>query len=382
MYIDCPVCGERVDTILTVGHWQQVRASLPNTRPNVCQYCGVARGGGANRVKKQEKPEEQEKPQVRFDERVKLVYQETNEPAKKVKYELLQKNTGSVLASGQTDDDGLTERVFTDKQEDIELVVYRLGESKTEEKKTVSAFIKTNTNAESIRTVQIYRGRIFFDMRYMNSTKDKPKSFYKVAETQKRKAASRGFDKYRGDIWLTYEVTYERDMKAAWQNVYELQQKYDMEVQDGLLVTHASTAIFISKNAGLEFKEEGNDKTLTLQEIADLQKLKWTNSSTLQLYGCNTGNDLSYVDTATIADVFFNTQKVKTVKAQKGYSYFSYREHTYVQIDSDPYDERDIYLLTFVRAQAVNFGNAVLQKINPVLETGDLSVLPFYVRNR
>ena len=362
--VKCPSCN----TVTTKGaiEWGRTKGWPLRTDAPRCPTCGHMTPGAPSEWK-----EPNPKPQEIYDEQVLLRYRETNEPARKVKYKLVERRTGKVLAEAQTDEQGLTERVTTEKAEHLDIFVYRLDENQNEVEKSVDSFAKTNTSPDSLRTEYIYRGRIFFDMRYKNDEKDKPQSFIKAAETQKRKAAFRGFDKYRGDIWLTFIVTTENDLKTAWQNIYDLQQKYDIEVHEGAVFTHARAGFHNVDSPGLTFAPDGEGEKLNFQEIANLPKLKWTKSSTLYLYGCNTGAFGSLVDTTSIADVFFYNQEVKTVKSQMGFSYFSYSETSYVEIADRIDDDKDIYLLTFIRRRNVMWAN-----------DHETSVMPFRTKNR
>jgi hypothetical protein len=108
MYIDCPQCGERVHSTLTVAHWHEVRTRYPNSRPAACSYCGVYTG--ANRVGGQQKPEQREQQQENYDEQIKFVDKQGN-AVKHASYKLYSYN--KELSSGTSDGNGMTNRVTT-----------------------------------------------------------------------------------------------------------------------------------------------------------------------------------------------------------------------------------------------------------------------------
>jgi len=327
------------------------------------------------------------KQQKTYDEQVILTYRYsfTDDRAKNAKYKLVEKNTGKILAEGWTDDRGMTERVCTEKPEYVDIIIIRPNEKKQEEEKNISMF-KTNDKKESYYIAIVGKGRIFFDIRYVNPEKDAAKSFIKAAETQKRKAWARGFDEYNeGDVWWSFEVTTECDITTAWQKIYDLQQRYDMKIEEGHIFTHAS------KNGdltGLTFATIGctEDGTLSLAEIKNLPKLKWSNNSTLFLYGCRTGLHISEKDNRSIADVFFENQDINTTKALMGYGYFSYSPTTYQAIADVVGDTKDIYLLAYNRRQNISKYKAALGKAGREdrvdIGTGEGFAMPQYTRSR
>ena len=60
--------------------------------------------------------------QLKFDERVQLIDRDDNEPLANIPYHL-KDSTGNVVASGTTDENGYTERFYTDKAEDIHIFI-------------------------------------------------------------------------------------------------------------------------------------------------------------------------------------------------------------------------------------------------------------------
>jgi hypothetical protein len=321
----------------------------------------------------------------KYDEQVRILYNETNDPAKGVKYRLIEKGTGKILAEGKTDKQGLTERVSTGgESKDVSIQVIRLNDDRKEEEKDAGV-CKTNDQKDSIHDVKIWRGQIYFDFRYVHPVKDKAKSFIHAAETTKRKTKSYGkADEYRGDVWWSFEVTCEDDIKMKWQELHDLQQEVDMEAEEGHIFTHATKG----NKSGLSFEDDpqygcGIDSILTSTEIRSLPKLKWSNSSSLWLYSCRSGLALPNEGGKSIADVFFDAQNsVKAVIALRGYGYFSYSSTEYQEIASDEKDMRDVYLLAFRRTQNVSKLNAGLYHLNKNWDTGSLVVIPPYIIRR
>ena len=372
----CPTCN----TITT----QQAIDGTYRPAVNRCPTCWHFMDPVAyNRLAAQ--PRSQKETKVTYDEQVQLLYSGTNIIAKDVKYKLLEKGTGKVLVEGKTNDKGLTERVSTETPENIEMIVIRVNENKSDEEKSVTAYIRTNDKKDSVSMVYIQRGRVYFDIRYVNSVKDKAQSFIKAAETIKRKAGLRGFDKYKGDVWWSFDVTTECDITERWQELFALLQEYDMEVEEGHILTHASKSGEDGDRSGLEFVGCTEDGTLTRKEIEKMPKLKWSKASTLYLYGCRTGLPVSKSSVAnnmmdSVADSFFLAQDVKTVEALRGYGYFSYSPTTYQAIADNVNDTRDIYLLAYKRGLNVNKLNSGLAKIK--MDMGDDSLINPYVRRR
>jgi hypothetical protein len=218
-------------------------------------------------------------------------------------------------------------------------------------------------------------------MRYIHPVKDAAESFKKAAETIKRGAVLA--DRNRGDVWWSFDVTTECDIKNKWQELFDLQQKADMEVEEGHILTHASKNELTSDVAGLELAGGigcTEDGTLTFREIDGLPKLKWSRSSTLYLYGCRTGLPIPKENNATMADAFFMGQdSVKTVIGERGKSYFSYKKEHYVRIDDNKSDTKDIYLLAFDRSENAQGGN-----INRLIGniTGNFKAISPYIKRR
>jgi hypothetical protein len=176
-----------------------------------------------------------------FDAQFRLRYIEGGgPPAENVKYKLVETKTQKILKEGTTNEDGLTEQIFTDNPEEVNVIVIRKNDDRLDEEKNVGTF-KTNDKKDSCEDVFILRGRIFFDFRYVNSVRDKAQSFIKAAETRKRKTmASSVFDKRKGDVWWSFIITTECEMKTQWQTLFDLQQETEMLVEQGHLFTHAS----------------------------------------------------------------------------------------------------------------------------------------------
>jgi len=362
-YIDCPQCGAREVSAIRVACWQKIRAQHPDdNNPVVCSYCGLWVEWQHGQKHKTEQRKQQ---QITYDEQVILTYRYsfTDDRAKNVQYKLIEKNSGKILAEGRTDDRGQTERVCTEKPEYVDIIIIRPNDEKQEVEKNIGMF-KTNDDKNSYYLAHVGRGRIFFDIRYVNAESDKAQSFIKAAETQKRKASGRGFDKYNeGDVWWSFEVTTECDIKTAWQKIYDLQQKYDMEVHEGHLFTHATKdQVSLGGNSGLLFARDIGctaDGMLSFAEIVSMQELKWTKTSMLVLYGCRTGMPAKGESGATIAHAFFNKQKsVRQVIGQTGKSYFSYVTNEYREIIDSKDDTKDIYLWAFYRSENYLLGRA------------------------
>ena len=60
---------------------------------------------------------------LKFDERVQLVDRDDNEPLAHVPYYLKNSKTGAVVSSGTTDENGYTDRFYTEKSEDIDIFI-------------------------------------------------------------------------------------------------------------------------------------------------------------------------------------------------------------------------------------------------------------------
>jgi hypothetical protein len=281
-----------------------------------------------------------------------------------VKYRLVERgNHQNVLAEGKTDVRGMTERVFTSKSKEVDVLITRLNDKQEEEEKTIE-YVRIVTEActcrkDYIKVVEIKRGRIFFDIRYVNEEKDEVRSFIKAAETQKRIAERKHrYDKYKGDLWWSFPVTTECGITTQWERLAKLQQKADMEIEEGHLFTHATKDGEDGK-PGLTFAKKSGcaqDGTFTPDEIKKLPPLMWSSTSILWLYGCRTGLPLPSEKGETIADAFFSGQKtMKTVIALKGFGYFSYNLESYEAIASDINDTKDIYLWAFRPSHSTQF---------------------------
>jgi len=328
----------------------------------------------------------QEEPQKTiYDEQVLIQYQGAREPAKNLKYKLVGRDSKTVLKEGKTDEKGKTERITTEKAEAVEVFVIRLDSDKKYSERKVGYFW-TNDRKDSVHVIQVLRGRIFFDIRYVHPTKDAAQSFIKAAETLQRDAQGL-VDKYRGDVWWSFDVTCEEDIKIKWKELKELQEEADREIKRGHILTHAS----IDGKAGLDFEvrevfgcSSKEDGTLDYTEIRNLPELRWSSSSQLIIHSCRSGLPAPSQSNKTIADAFFEGQSsLKYVEAMKGRSYFSYNPKTYVEIKSNVNDMANIYLLAFNRMRNVSDTNAALTKyVSPGWEKGDLSALPTYTRMR
>jgi len=356
----CPSCS----TVTTPGavEWGRTNGYRPRTDgAPICHTCGnlvhsvsYTEGRGPSVGVS---PKEKDK----YDQQVLIRYKDgTRDPVKGISYKLIEHASKKALKEGETDEKGLTGRVTTEKPEAVDVIVLRLNDERQWVEKNIGS-VRTDTRQDSIEAVEMYRGRIFFDFRYVNAVSDKPRSFIHAANTIRRKAQSY-VDKYRGDVWWAFEITTECEMTSKWQVIYNLQQEADMEVQEGHILTHASKAVWPpGAKSGLEFapREECNkDATLTMREILALPKLKWSSSSSLHLYGCRTGLPVYGWGDKTMGHAFFEGQDtVKTVTALKGYGYFSYSATTYQVISDDPNDKRDIYLLAYNRRKNVDLTN-------------------------
>jgi hypothetical protein len=148
---------------------------------------------------------------------------------------------------------------------------------------------------------------------------------------------------------LLLPVKTKADFIKAWQKVNE-------EAKSGKLValhliTHASKD---TKSDGLEFFAiDGEDATLTKQDITSLVRLPFAESDNTQifLYGCNTGvvGERGWCP----AEQFAKTQKVKA-SGESGFSYFSKDRASYKeQVESD----ETLYLHAYKRAKNGLLGN-------------------------
>ncbi|MDR2092960.1 MAG: hypothetical protein LBP58_06560 [Azoarcus sp.] len=321
-------------------------------------------------------------------------YGRTTESAKNLKYRLFEKDTNNLLAEGRTDDQGATKRVVTEGPKHLEIFIFRAtDDQKGEWKKVNDAYLTTSEYKDSKEMAYIPKGHVFFDIRYINAIKDPAQSFKKAAETVKRKTRGGGsFDKYRSDVWWSFDVTSECDIKARWEELAKLLQEFNMEVQEGHIFTHANKQD--PKNAGLEFAEVvgcDQDATLKLREIEKMPKLKWSNRSILYLYGCRSGipidppgiNPFSEYNSLRIADYFFENQDMSRIVALQGFGYFSYSPTVYQRIADDVNDTRDIYLAAFRRMRNVSDSNAwCVKHIRDDCERGDLTLIEPYTRTR
>ena len=120
---------------------------IPESKPSACADCSDL------------KP---------FDEQVRLLYNEAgNPPVANMRYRLIDKNTQIILEAGKTDNNGLTQRASTDKPVELEIAIARLNQNRVEEYKVIDV-CRTNDVPNSRKEVLIYRGRLFFDIRYLN----------------------------------------------------------------------------------------------------------------------------------------------------------------------------------------------------------------------
>jgi hypothetical protein len=194
----CPSCGHHV--LNKDIEWVKKFPISGRVRPErQCHTCGVYLGDRTA----------QEQSKLKYDEQVLIQYNEKREPAKNVKYKLIERNSMKVLQEGKTNERGLTERLTTEKQLPVDVIVFRLNDDRQEVEKNIGSFW-TNDRKDSIEVININRGRIFFDIRYVNPAKDKAESFIKAAETIKKQSY---YDKYRGDVWWSFDVTTECDIK-------------------------------------------------------------------------------------------------------------------------------------------------------------------------
>jgi hypothetical protein len=283
----------------------------------------------------------------KYDEQVCILYNETNDPAENVKYRLIEKDTGKILAEGKTDKQGLTERVSTDKPEDVDIVVIlpkqfsSLNQDIREENYS-GGTCKTNNTNDSCYMAKISKQYIFFDIHYIVNDK----AFERAAKTERRLAKK---DRFKmKDIWLSYAVKSESEFKEAWRKVYAFQQKYGLEIQEGHIYSHSDLSLIGTGKAGLEFRPGmGEDGTLTYKEIAALEVLQWSKTSRLFLYGCRSGR-IDGKEDISIADAFFATQDtVKQVSGLRDFGYFSSDFNKFVEISTDFRDSSDVYLWSY-----------------------------------
>lgn len=377
----CPACN----TVTTPGavEWGRTKGYRPRSDGVICSLCGnFPQAVSYDNYSKAAAHAAEEKKV--YDQQVLICYKEgTKGSVKNISYKLIEHYSKNVLKEGKTDEKGLTERITTEKTEAVDVIVLRRNNAKELVEKTIGSF-KTDTRKDSIEVVEMHRGSIFFDIRYVNPIKDPAQSFIKAAETLKKETH---FDKYRGDVWWSFDVTTECDIKDKWRELFDLQQETGMEIEEGHILTHASKNEMDSGVPGLEFAKRlgcsDEDGTLSADEIKKLQKLKWSVSSKLFLYGCRTGLPVAKNDTQTMADYFFNIQSVKTIVAQKGYGYFSYNKDSYVAISSKADDASAIYLWAFNRGLNVSkLNSAVARYISVGLESGDGKAIPPYIRSR
>jgi len=373
-YMDCPKCGLRVHRTLTVEHHHSQLAKGFTYHPAKCTYCGQFAGAGATRTRKQQQTEQYKDHQNTYDEQVYLYYVYPDGETKNapdVEYELKNKKTGEVLASGKTDDGGNTERFQTNQPEDVTITALVGNEYMN------IGQCRTNNREYSRHSARIPKGHIFFDIYYIVADR----SFALAAETRRRLHTQSGrYDERRGDIWLTYPVSTEGGFKTAWKTVYDKQKELDMFVKEGHIYSHASLSkLGLIGKAGLDFKtSENEDGTLTFGEIAELEILNWAMSSELHLYGCRTGR-VDAKAAMSAVDAFFDRQSsVKWVWGQRGFTSFSYSQHRFIEIDEDPKDLRDIFLVAFWNKRL----NRGYEKPLPQSMNDPAEVMPPYSRNR
>jgi uncharacterized Zn-binding protein involved in type VI secretion len=339
-------------------------------KPYADMFKGIQNDSSRRNTREEARPLKQQEKLPVYDEQVRLIYVDSYSGAEKhaenVEYELFSGSTGKVLTQGKTDSNGLTERFSTSQPEQLEVIVYRSNEGKK-----VGVCTTNNTDA-SVYDIHIPKGHLFFDIHY----KVRDKAFSRAARTERINAVKYNrYKKENGDDWLSFEISTEADFKQAWSKIFAMQQELDMEIQEGHIYSHASLSFLgIAKTAGLEFRESpGEDGTLGFDEIFRLERLKWTKTSELHLYGCRSGR-FDFKENRAAVDAFFERQaSVKWVWGQTGYSFFSSNPNTFVPIEEDPNCQADVYLWAFWRKRNHKF---------PMPKARDGEKMPPYSQNR
>lgn len=279
----------------------------------------------------------------------------TERPAAFVDYRLVNKESGQILTEGKTDEDGLTERIHTKTKIQVNIVLLKLY-AKTVQLRGDTVYYADSAplSADTCTTfpekqlhvheVLIKRGRIYFDFRYVNPIKDSGRSFIRAADTAKRENFMLGKDGFgtnphQRNQWMSFEFTTEYDFKRKWALLYSIQKDLGMLIEQGHIFSHATgegleyaggqTDLIYGSSGSFAMTAErirGEDGTLKCDEIPNLEKLDWSKSSRLWLYGCRTGGEVPGVDynKEIIADCFFaNQPSLKEVRGEKGSSFFS-----------------------------------------------------------
>ena len=301
-----------------------------------------------------------------FDEQFCVVDDKTGKVIPDLKYIIRRKNDATEICSGTTDIAGLTERVFSEQEENIEIYTFDVQYG------TEEVYIDANyTNAvkNSVHTVRLKRGRIFFSICY-----DVPDKAFERAGRGYRSRSMREHNGYRpeaGDIWLNFIIKKESQFVAAWNEIAMAQKRWNMEIAEGRILTHGS----IGAESGLDFiKEEEFGEvvglTLTYNEVRGLYPLQWSKISSLYLHSCRSGvkDDTGL----SLAEVFSENQKASYIYGQSGYTFFSLEENNWV--DSAGYTGTNLYLWSYQRPRNAQF-------ISPYLNFNNAWMLPQIINN-
>lgn len=208
----------------------------------------------------------------------------------------------------------------------------------------------TNTKENSIHKQTINLKQYLISIYYNKKVEKDDKAFKRASNycmtLLKKEYCGEDF------IFKEYEITTALDFKRVWKTIYTELNKVGGKIKKMHIFSHSSKTDEGNTIDGLEFvpiQQSGKiieDGTISFAEIAKLEKLRWSPKSDLILHGCNTG--LRGIHSQSIADAFAISQEKCKVHGQKGWAYFSKREHVY--IETKPYDT-NIYLWAYRRAR-------------------------------
>lgn len=196
--------------------------------------------------------------------------------------------------------------------------------------------------------VHVPSKRLYFSIYYYTADN----AFKRASQTKEREIKRRSDWNPAQDTFVATEVRTEADFRAAWARMMKLAKEEGFVVAEGHLFTHASKPK--GGRGGLEFAAipGTGDGTITREEVSQLDRLPWSKSGSLVLYGCNTGKT-GEGRSWTPAQAFADAQGVQTT-GTTGYAYFSKSRDKHVKISDD---STEVYLHPYKWGKNGYFGD-------------------------
>jgi hypothetical protein len=210
----------------------------------------------------------------------------------------------------------------------------------------VSAAFPASTKKLS-QTAPKTKRRLFFAIYY----RVPDNAFRRAANTWERETRQAFQFDDKVDLFLSIEVRFEAEFKAAWNRIHSESMSKLATVIQGQIFSHSSKSRGQGgERNGLEFDGNDNDAsqdgTLMRAELGSLAPLNWDpQQGYLILSGCNSG--VTGTRNWAPAQVLARSQNVRTT-GQTGYAYFSTSPNRYVEINNN---STTVYLWAYRRGQ-------------------------------